>query len=173
MATGSFFAAFNYRFWVKLATTAATAPTSASGMQEVLSLDNAGIQISSNTVDVLDYGSSFGFSASLVTGQSYTIPMSMNLNLKDPGYLVLKEASLEAVQGTTVQWYRTSPSIDPNETDYEVHAGVAFVSDFSEDITAGNVAKVNFTLTGYGAPVWFSEDNGTGTTTGTGTGTGT
>lgn len=157
MATGSFFAAFGYKFYVKLGTTGSTVPTSATGLTEVISVDNAGIQTTSTTVDVLDYGSEFGFSASLVTGQSYTIPMGMNLNLTDAGYAILKQASLEAVQGTTVEWFRESPSIDPLETALETHAGIAFVTDFSEDIQAGNVAKVSFTLTGYGAPVWTPE----------------
>jgi hypothetical protein len=34
---------------------------------------------------------------------------------------------------------------------------VAFVTDFSEDITAGNIAQVSFTLSGYGAYTWTAE----------------
>jgi hypothetical protein len=33
------------------------------------------------------------------------------------------------------------------------------VTDFSEDIQAGNVSQVSFTLTGYGAYVFTAETN--------------
>jgi hypothetical protein len=158
MATGAFFAALGYRFYVKAGTTASTAPTSNASMTEVLSLDNAGIQGSSDTTDVIDYGSTQGFKASLVTGQSYNIPCSMNLDLNDAGYQVLKQAALDASSGVTVQWYRESPEMSATGNP-EKHAGVAFVTDFSEDIQAGNVAKVSFTLTGYGAYTWTAETN--------------
>jgi hypothetical protein len=158
MATGAFFAALGYRFWVKAGTTASTAPTSNATMTEVLSLDNAGIQGSTDTTDVIDYGSTQGFKASLVTGQSYNIPCSMNLDLNDAGYQVLKQAALDASSGVTVQWYRESPEMSSTGNP-EKHAGVAFVTDFSEDIQAGNVAKVSFTLTGYGAYTWTAETN--------------
>jgi hypothetical protein len=155
MATGAYFTAFNYKFYVKAGTTASTIPTTSSGMTEVLSLTNAGVQGSSTTQDVLDYGSTQGFTASLVTGQSYTIPCTMNLDLRDEGYKILKDAALNATT-KTVQWYRESPEMTEAGSP-EVHAGVAFVTDFSEDIQAGNVAQVNFTLTGYGAYTWTAE----------------
>jgi hypothetical protein len=158
MATGAFFAALGYRFYVKAGTTASTVPTTSTGMTEVLSLTNAGIQGSSDTTDVLDYGSTQGFKASLVTGQSYTIPCTMNLSLNDAGYLVLKQAALDSASGVTVQWYRESPEMSTTGNP-EKHAGVAFVTDFSEDIQAGNVSQVSFTLTGYGAYEWTAETN--------------
>jgi hypothetical protein len=158
MATGAFFAALGYKFYVKAGTTASATPSSSAGMTEVLSLTNAGIQGSSDSTDVLDYGSTQGFKASLVTGQSYTIPCSMNLDLNDAGYAVLKQAALDAATGVTVQWYRESPEMSSTGNP-EKHAGVAFVTDFSEDIQAGNVATVSFTLTGYGAYTWTAETN--------------
>jgi hypothetical protein len=158
MATGAFFNSLNYRFWVKLGTTASTAPTSSSTMTEVLSLTNAGIQGSSTTQDVVDYQSTQGFSSSLVTQQQYSIPCTMNLNLNDAGYKILKEAALDSAEGVTVEWYRESPEMS-TDGDPEKHAGVAFVTDFSETIEAGNIAQVSFTLTGYGAYVWTAETN--------------
>jgi hypothetical protein len=158
MAQGAFFASLGYRFFVKAGTTASTSPTASTGMTEVLSLTNAGIQGSSTTTDVLDYGSTQGFQASLVTGQSYSIPCTMNLNLNDAGYLVLKQAALDAATGVTVQWFRQSPEMS-STGEPEYHSGVAFVSDFSESIEAGNVASVSFTLTGYGAYTWSAETN--------------
>lgn len=153
-----FFAAFGYKFYVKAGTTASTAPTSATGLTEVLSLENAGIQGASSTTEVINYGSTQGFSRSLVTGQSYTIPCTMNLSLNDAGYIVLKNAALGAATGTTVEWFRESPEMTSTGSP-EAHAGVAFVTDFSEDIQAGNVAKVTFTLTGYGAYTFTAETN--------------
>jgi hypothetical protein len=38
----------------------------------------------------------------------------------------------------------------------ESHSGVAFVTNFSEDITAGNVAACSFTLSGYGAYLYLA-----------------
>lgn len=156
MATGTFFAALGYKFYVKAGTTASTAPTSSSGMTEVLSLENAGINISTDTTDVLDYGSSLGFKSSVVTGQNYEIPMTMNLDLRDAGYKALRDAAQKASTGVTVEWYRESPEMT-STGDPEKCAGVAWVTNFSEDIQAGNVAKVSFTLKGYGEPKWTAE----------------
>lgn len=155
--SAAFFAALGYDFYVKAGTTASTAPTSSTGMTQVLGLQNAGIQGSSDTTDVLDYDSTLGFKKALVTGQSYTIPCTMNLDLNDAGYKILKDAALNATT-KTVEWYRESPEMT-SVGDPEKHAGVAFVTDFSEDIQAGNVAQVSFTLTGYGAYVWTAETN--------------
>jgi hypothetical protein len=82
----------------------------------------------------------------------------MNLSLNDAGYIVLKNAALDAATGVTVEWYRESPEMTATGAP-EKHAGVAFVTDFSEDIQAGNVASVSFTLTGYGAYVFTAETN--------------
>lgn len=158
MATGAFFNSLNYRFWVKLGTTASTAPTANTGMTEVLSLTNVGIQGSSTTQDVIDYQSSLGFSSTLVTQQQYNIPCTMNINLNDAGYAVLKQAFAEAATGTAIEWYRESPEMSTTG-DPEKHAGVAFVTDLSENIEAGNVAQVTFTLSGYGAYTWTAETN--------------
>jgi hypothetical protein len=157
MATGAFFAALGYKLHVKLATTAAGAPTTITGMTRVFSLDNSGIQAQSDSQDVLDYDSEQGFKATLITGQSYTIPCSMNLSVTDAGYKILKQAALEAASGTTVQWYRETPVTDDSGDDPEVHAGVAQVGSFSEDITAGNIAKVSFDLIGFGAYDWTAQ----------------
>lgn len=155
MATGAFFTALNYRLWCKAGTTASTAPTNSTGMTEILSLTNAGIQGSTDTTDVIDYGSPQGFKAALVTGQSYSIPCSMNLDVRDAGYKLLKDASLNATT-KTVEWYRETPEMT-SAGNPEYHSGVAIVTDFSEDIQAGNVATVSFTLTGYGAYTWSAE----------------
>ena len=156
--TAAFFSAFGYRFWVKKGTTASTVPTSSSGLVEVLGLENAGIQGASSTTEVIDYSSTQGFSASLVTGQSYTIPCTMNIDLRDAGYKELKDAALGAATGVTVQWYRESPEMT-STGDPEKHAGVAFVTDLQEDVQAGGVAKITFTLTGYGAYTWTAEND--------------
>jgi len=160
MATGAFFAAFNYRLFIKLGTSASTIPSSDAGMTRVLSLDNAGIQATSDSTAVLDYDSEFGFQANLITGQSYTIPCSMNLDVTDAGYQTLKQAALEATSGTLVEWYRETPVTDGSGDDPEYHAGLAQVGSFSEDIVAGNIAKVSFDLIGYGAYDWSAQAAG-------------
>lgn len=151
-----YFNALGYKFYVKAGTTSSTAPADSTGMTEVLSLTNAGIQSQSDTQEVLDYGSSLGFKNQVVTAQSYSIPMAMNLDLRDAGYKLLRQAALDAPTGVTVQWYRESPEMT-SAGNPEKCAGVAQVTNFQEDIQAGNVAKVSFTLTGYGAMTWTAE----------------
>ena len=158
MATGAFFNSLGYRFYVKAGTTASTYPTASTGMTEVLSLTEAGIQGTTQTQDVLDYNSTLGFTASIVQQQSYTIPMTMNVNLIDQGYSILKTAALNAATGATVEWYRESPEMSSTGSP-EYHSGVAWVTDFSESIAAGNVAQITFTLTGYGSYHWVAETN--------------
>ena len=157
MATGAFFASLGYKFYVKAGTTASTTPTTSTGMTEVLSLTDAGIKGSTDTQQVLDYGSTQGFKAQIPVSQSYSIPCQMNLDLNDAGYLILKDAALNATT-KTVEWYRESPEMTATGNP-EKHAGVAFVTDFSEDIKAGGIAQVSFTLTGYGAYSFTAETN--------------
>lgn len=165
MATGAFFAAFGYELWVATGTTASTIPTSTTGLTRILSLDNAGIQGSSDITDVLDYDSDAGFRANLVTGNSYTISCSMNLDVTDSGYTLLKGAFRDGGSGTLLRWLRKTPVTDASGDDTEFHSGLAFVSNFSEDITAGNVAKVTFDLNGYGAYSFYPQGKGIATLT--------
>ena len=157
----SFYAAFGYKTFLKEGDACSTPPSDKTGMTEVKNLTNFALQTTSDSEEVKTYDdSAYGWSANIVTGQSYSVDCTLNIDMLDPGYLLLKKASLEAAQGTTVEWYRESPktagdcetgaAIDQVET----HAGVAYVTDFSEDIQAGNVAAVSFTLAGLQAFVW-------------------
>lgn len=157
MATGSFFAALGFKLFIQLGTTSSTVPTSSTGMTRVFSLDNTGIQGNSDSTQVIDYDSEQGFAANLITGQSYTIPCSLNLDVTDGGYHILKQAAMEAASGTLVRWYRETPVTDDSGDEPEIHAGLAQVGSFSEDIQAGNIAKVSFDLIGYGAYTWTAQ----------------
>lgn len=157
----SFYAAFGYKTYVKAGDACSTPPTASDGMTEIKNLTNFGIQTSSDSEDVKTYDDTAGgWSAAVVTGQSYTVDCTLNIDMLDAGYLLLKQASLEAATGTTVEWYRESPTPAGDcETGKEIstaetHAGVAYVTDFSEDIQAGNVAAVSFTLTGIQKVIW-------------------
>lgn len=159
MATGNYFAALAYELYVAAGTASSTAPVlaDAATLTQVLSVENAGIQGSSDTQKVLDYGSELGYGAQLVTGQSYTVPVSMNLDLTDAGYAIFKSAGLNAAAGVCVKWLRISPVTDGSADDPEWHSGVAIVSNFREEIQAGNIAKVSFDLLGIGAPTWTAQ----------------
>ncbi len=172
MATGSFFAALGYKLYVKLGSTASTAPTTTAGMTRILSLDNTGIQGTSESTSVVDYDSEQGFQSNLITSQSYSIPCSMNLDVTDAGYEILKKAALKATDGAVLEWYRETPVTDASGDNAEVHTGLAQIGDFSEDITAGNIAKVSFTLTGYGAYRFYPQGNPIATLTVTANGSG-
>jgi hypothetical protein len=156
---GSFFAALNYRLYVKLGTSASAIPTSSSGMTRILSLDNAGIQGTSESTSVVDYDSELGFQSNLITSQSYSLPCSQNLDVTDEGYNILKRAALQAADGTLLEWYRETPVTDNSGDNAEIHAGLAQLGDWSESIEAGGIAKVSFTLTGYGAYNFYPQGN--------------
>jgi hypothetical protein len=172
VATGSFFAALGYKLYVKLGTTASNIPTTSAGMTRILSLDNTGIQGTSESTSVVDYDSEQGFQSNLITSQSYSIPCSMNLDVTDDGYEILKKAAINAASGSLLEWYRETPVTDASGDNSEVHAGLAQIGDFSEDIVAGNVAKVSFTLTGYGAYKFYPQGNPAATLTITTAGSG-
>lgn len=162
---GTYFAALDLRFWVKIGSTASSAPTSSSTMTEVLSLTNASISVSSDTQDVLDYSTDFGFKSSIVTGNSYTISAALNLDPTSDGYLILKRAAQTSANNVAVQWYRELPLVGTGNTDPQVDAGVAFVSNWSETLEAGNIAAVTFDLVGYGAPKNYQQGDGIATLT--------
>jgi hypothetical protein len=150
------FVAFDYRFWVKAGTTSSTAPSDSTNMTEVLNLSDAPVQGQTDTSPALDYGTGLGFKKQLATAQSYSIPMRLNLDLRDAGYKLLRQAGLDATSGVTVQWYRESPEMT-SAGNPEKCAGVAQVTNFQETIAAGTVAQVSFTLLGYGAYTWTAE----------------
>ncbi len=149
----AFMSAIGYQLWMGLATTADdTHPTSNSGLTEILNLTNAAIEGSTETTTVSDYGTAQGYQKAVATAQSYSIPMTMNLDTVDAGYLLLKSAAGNAIS-QYVKWYRESP--DPaSVTTVEKYSGTGLISDFSESIEAGSVATVSFTLQGYGSPTY-------------------
>jgi hypothetical protein len=160
----SFFAAFGYKTFIAAGDSCSDIPTGSDGMTEVKNLTNFAIQSSSDTEDVqtYDYDSSTagGWAASVVTGNSYTVDCTLNIDMLDAGYLILKQAALDSATGAAVEWFRESPTPSGDcesglpITTPEAHAGVAYVTNFSEDIQAGNVAAVTFTLTGIKAYSW-------------------
>jgi len=155
-----YFAAFNYRMWVNAGTTASLNPTNRTSFSELINGSNFGLQGSSDSQNVLDYASSFGFQTQLVTGNSYSIPVTLNLDVTSTGYHLCKTAFRDSAGSATLQWWRETPVTDGSSASYpEVHTGVAQVSDFSEDVQAGNIATVSFTLTGYGAYKWVKQGN--------------
>ncbi len=96
----------------------------------------------------------------------------MNLDVTDAGYEILKKAALNAASGSILEWYRETPVTDASGDNPEVHSGLAQIGDFSEDITAGNIAKVSFTLTGYGVYYFYPQGNPIATLTVTTAGSG-
>jgi predicted RecA/RadA family phage recombinase len=96
----------------------------------------------------------------------------MNLDVTDGGYEILKKAAIKAADGTLLEWYRETPVTDNSGDNSEVHSGLAQIGDFSEDIVAGNIARVSFTLTGYGAYRFYPQGNPIATLTVTTAGSG-
>lgn len=169
---GTYFAALDLRFWVKLGTTASTAPTAATGMTEILSLTNTSISVSSDTQEVLDYATDFGFKSQIVTGNSYTINCALNLDPTSTGYMILKRAAQTSADNVAVEWYRELPLVGTGNDNPQVDAGVAFVSNWSESLEAGSIASVSFDLVGYGAPKNYQQGDPVATLTITNGGSG-
>jgi hypothetical protein len=144
--------AIGYRLWMADATSADdTHPSSSTGLTEILNLTNAGIEGTTDTQEVIDYGTSGGFKKAVAVSQGYSIPMSMNLDTVDAGYQLLKDAALDAPTGQYVKWYRESPDPGATVDTVEKHAGIGQIIDFTESIEAGGIATVSFTLQGYGS----------------------
>lgn len=144
--------AIGYRLWMANATSASDShPTSSSNLTEILNLTNAGIEGSTDTQEVIDYGTTGGFKKAVAVSQGYSVPMSMNLDTVDAGYLLLKAAARNAPTGQFVKWYRESPDPGASVATVEKHAGIGIITDFSESIEAGGIATVSFTLQGYGS----------------------
>lgn len=121
-------------------------------MTEILSLTNTSISVSSDTQEVLDYATDFGFKSQIVTGNSYTINCALNLDPTSSGYMILKRAAQTSADNVAVEWYRELPLVGSGNDNPQVDSGVAFVSNWSESLEAGSIASVSFDLVGYGAP---------------------
>jgi hypothetical protein len=169
----AYFNSLDFQLFVGLGTTASSAPTSSSGLTEVLSLTNASIDGSTDSTDApIDYSSEYGWKNPLMTNVGWSVPASMNLSLGDAGYKLLKSAWLSGAAGTALRVYRVSPVKDGSGDDAEVHSGIAFVEGFQESIQAGDVATVSFTLRGYGQLLWYPQGNPVATLTVTSGGSG-
>ena len=167
-----FFVAYDYRLWVKLGTTASAIPTSRSTMTEIINIDNVGITSNSDTVNAIDYATEAGFAKQLVSGNSWSMPFSMNMDVTSAGYKLMERAFLQSADGVCLQIWRESPVTDGSSDDPEIVAGIVQVSGLSEDIQAGNVAKVSGTLNGYGVYYKYQQGNSIATVTVTSGGSG-
>lgn len=157
MATGSYFVAYDYELWVALGTTASATPTSTAGLTRIFSLSDTSVKGTSQKTGAIDYETGIGGRKDLITEIGYNLPCTMNVALADAGYQLLKQAWLEGAQGTTIQWYRISPVKDGSGDPAETHAGVAFVEGFDENVRAGEIATVSFTLAGFGGLTWVPQ----------------
>ena len=124
-------------------------------MTEVKNLTNFAIQSTSDTEDVQthDYDSSAagGWAASIVTGNSYTVDCTLNIDMPDP----LFDPQLAAlIQQLALQSSETANHLAPFRQGLVTRVCqsrplnprcVVYVTNFSEDIQAGNVAVVTFT----------------------------
>lgn len=105
-----YFNAFGYEFFAKKATTSSVTPVSPAGLTPIRNLSDSPIQSTSQTTEVLTYdAASIGWAQAIVTQNSYTIPCTLNIDVKDPGYILLKECARDAAAGIALQWLRRTP----------------------------------------------------------------
>lgn len=158
MATGAYFVSYAYELWVKLGTTASTNPTTTAGMTRVFSLSDASLKGSSQKTGAIDYETGVGGRKDLITEIGYSIPCTMNVSVTDAGYLLLQQAWREGATGTALEWLRYTPVTDGSgDTVKETYSGVAFVEGFDENIRAGEIATVSFTLAGFGGLTYVAQ----------------
>ena len=156
----SYFVAFDYQLFVGVGTTASSAPTSSSGLTEVVSLTNASINGTTDTTDApIDYSSEYGWKNPLATNIGWSIPAAMNLALGSAGYRIIKTAWINGAAGQTLRCYKVSPVKDGSGDNAEIHSGIAQIVNFQEDTAAGNVATVSFDFQGYGQLLWYPQGN--------------
>lgn len=161
-----YFVAFDYEMWVKNGTTSSTAPTSTSGMTQVIALTNASMSGTSDKTDApLDYSTELGWKKPLITEIGWSVPAQMNLSLGSAAYRLIKEAWLNGAGGRALEIYRKSPVKDGSGDNAELHTGIAQIEGFDEDVQAGNVATVSFTFSGYGPLYWYPQGNPVATVT--------
>lgn len=163
MSTGSYFVSYSYEMWVALGTTASTAPTSTAGLTRVFSLSDASLKGTSQKTGAIDFETGVGGRKDLITEIGYSIPVTMNVALADPGYKLLKQAWEEGATGTTLRFFRISPVTDGSGQSAETHAGVVFVEGLDENIRAGEIATISCTFAGFGQLIWTPQ-GGTGST---------
>ena len=156
----TFFITYGVKVWVKACTLSATAPTASTGMTELTNLIDQPFEIKSDTKDIITQGSSLGFKKPVVTGNEWSIPLEMNLDVASDGYALLKFAALNAAKSgvnNALQVFMQTPVTDGSAEAPETHAGIAQVADFKQEMKAGEVATVKCKLVGFGDPVWDNQ----------------
>lgn len=152
-----FFNAFGYKFYIKSGTSSSTAPTASTGMVEVKNLSNAGISSSTDTQEVITYDTSTnGWKQQIITANSYTISCELNIDTKDAGYQLLKEAARDSATGVMVQWYRETPQAAAVAAPGPV--ATLTVANGSSGITATGAALTSVATTSSGAGTGLTVD---------------
>lgn len=137
--------------WFRETPKAATGGTGAVQYLTIIDPSSAGTPGVKNNLATTTTGSGTGLLVDLTISAggtaSLAVPDSANLGT---GYAIGDTVTISSVNATTTGNVVMLVSAITGTGTKERHAGVAFVSNFSEDITAGSVAACTFTLTGYG-----------------------
>ena len=174
MATGAYSVAFNEAVYFAVGTSASSIPTSSAGLTKMTSLFDASMKgTSEKTANIIDFDSTLGFGAQLIKTAAYTLPMSMNLDPAAGAYRLLKSAWSGGPGGSVIRWFRQSPAVGGTASvNGEINRGLGVIEGFDEARKAGEVITVNFSLVGYGAPLYHYQGNPAATVTITTAGSG-
>lgn len=130
------------------------AASGGSGAVEFLTITDpsgSGTPAAYNNLATSTTGGGSGLLVDLTIGASgsasIAIPDSAN---KGTGYEIGDEVSISAVNATTTSAVKMIVQAISGTGTKERHAGLAFVTNFSESIQAGSVAACTFQLSGYG-----------------------
>jgi hypothetical protein len=142
--------------WFRETPLAASGGTGAVQYITVTNPSSAGTPGTLNNIANTTSGTGTGLLVDLVVGAgggvTSMVPDSANLG---SGYAIGDTITVLAANATTSSNVTGIVQAITGTGTRERHSGVAFVTNFSEDIQAGNVAACTFTLTGYGAYLFF------------------
>jgi len=122
----------------------------AGGATRLLGGTQAGFNISADQTDSKVFEDALGYAFGVVTGQSWDVPWTANLLSSDAGHDIVKAAAVGAVGGAKVGI--TVEVKDSAGTVISTLAGVALVTNYSEDYPSDGILTYNCTFTGYGTP---------------------
>jgi hypothetical protein len=131
-----------------------------TGMAEFLTITNpssGGTPGALNNLATTSSGSGTGLLVDLTiaSGGTATVMVPDSAN-KGTGYAIGDTVTVAAVNATTVGTVTAIVQAISGTGTRERHSGLAFVTNFSEDIQAGNVAACTFQLSGYGPYLYLA-----------------
>lgn len=112
----------------------------------------AGFTISAESTDSTIFEDEAGYSAGVITSQSWEVPWTANILAGDPAFAIVKDAAVNAVSGKKVGITVEVKAGGDGDVTLSKLEGVAIVTNYSEDYPSDGILTYNCTFTGFGTP---------------------